>query len=399
MKRIFTIVGVIGACFILMIYYTGQAFGEETVGKTIKVGGIFDITGPTNAMGAPFADGAKAYFSYVNKKGGIKGMHVDFIGVDYQYNIQKSTSAFSMLTEKENILGLLGWGSVDMPLIIQKAVPIKLPVISAAARGQAVIGKFNPCVFAIAGSYSDEGLTVLAWLKDDAKKRGIDRPKVGMLYSEPNRETAGPIKEGCAKHGVDLAVAEFFSERSITVSAPMARIKEAGCEYVWSYATLSPTCLVFKEAHKIDFHPQFLGTFFTASETLFKLAADTPGKFVTTSPVAFMNQTDVRGIKNILDFTGNPNLPSTFVIGWVGSMVLAKGIEKANITEKMSIAEAKNAILGALETFRNEDMEGITAPMTFKKNDHIGTKGFKLFRADWSKGRFVEIPGDFKPLD
>lgn len=95
----------------LLVIATGQTWGQDTVGKTIKLGGIFDISGPTNPIGAPFAKGATAYFDYLNKKGGIKGQPVDLITIDYEYNIQKSMSGFSRLTTKENILGLLGWGS------------------------------------------------------------------------------------------------------------------------------------------------------------------------------------------------------------------------------------------------------------------------------------------------
>lgn len=386
-------------CLSLLVIGADQTWGQDTVGKTIKVGGIFDISGPTNAIGAPFAKGAATYFDYVNKRGGIKGSVVDFISIDYQYNIHMSTSAFSRLTTKENILGLLGWGSVDMPLLISKAAEIKLPVIAAAARGDAVIGKFNPSTFAIADTYSKELLTSLDWVRMDCKKRGIVRPKMALLFSEPGRESVEPVTKACEKLGFDLRVSEFFSEKSISASAQMARVKMAECQYVLTLVTLAPINIFLKEAHKIDYHPQFFGTFFAGNDALFKMAAENPGKLIVASPVAFMYQTDIPGIKKIRDFTGEPNLLSQFVAGWVGSMVLAKGIERANLKPEMSVEKAREAIRDALETFRNEDMEGLTKPMTFTKTYHIGTKGFKLYATDWNNKSFTMIPGDFQPVE
>jgi hypothetical protein len=80
-------------------------------------------------------------------------------------------------------------------------------------------------------------------------------------------------------------------------------------------------------------------------------------------------------------------------------MVLTKGIEKADIKPEMSVAKARQAIVDALETFRGEEMEGLTKPMTFTKTDHIGTKGFKLYEVDWDNKTFKIIPGEFRPVE
>jgi len=386
------------AFFTLAICGPGETLAGSAVGEPLKVGGIFDMTGPTSPIGVPFANGAAEYFSYVNKQGGINGQKIELISIDYAYDIQKSASAYSRLTDKENILGLLGWGSVDMPLIMKKAVQINLPIIAAASRGDAVVGKFNPCVFSIAGTYSQELITGLSWLKMDSKKRGISRPKLGLLYSEPGRESVKAVARACEKLGIDLVSKEFVSERSIGAASHIARVKRAGCEYIWTLMTLRPLNVIFKEAQKIDYDPQFFGTFFCANEALFKMAAKHPHKLIIASPVAFINQPNVPGIKIIREFTGKSDLLSQFIAGWVGSMVLAKGIEKGGVNSGMSVSEARKAIIDGLEKLRNDNMDGLTAPMTFTKTDHIGTKGFRLYRADWKLGEFIEVQGDFRPV-
>ncbi|MBW1613563.1 MAG: ABC transporter substrate-binding protein [Deltaproteobacteria bacterium] len=374
-----------------LVISVNQAFGEPKVTSANAVGGIFDITGPTNSIGAPFAEGAKKFFAYVNKHGGINGLEVNLISIDYQYDPQKSMSAFSRLTSKENILGLLGWGSVDMPLVKPKAAEINLPVISAAARGQAVIGEFNPVVFSIADTYAEEWIKELFWINRDSLKRGIGIPKVAIFYSEPGREGAKPVLKKCKELGFQVPVYEFFSEKSMSASSHIARAKKHQCDYVMALCTLSPLTVLLKDAYRANYKPQFFGDFFCASQLLFTLAGKTPGKVIVTSPVALMDQTDVPGIKTIIDFTKSADHLNQFVAGWVGGMVLTRGIEKANIKQGMTISNARKSIVNALNSFKNESFSGLTLPMSFSNTDHIGTKDFRMYVANWDKNAFERI--------
>ena len=42
--------------------------------RTVVVGGLFDITGGTGDVGTPYAEGEKAYFEYLEMKGGLKDL-------------------------------------------------------------------------------------------------------------------------------------------------------------------------------------------------------------------------------------------------------------------------------------------------------------------------------------
>ncbi|MBW2117561.1 MAG: ABC transporter substrate-binding protein, partial [Deltaproteobacteria bacterium] len=346
--------GIVVICFVaLLLLSPNTVLGEEKIGESINVGGIFDISGPTNQIGAPFADGAVAYFEYLKKtQGNIKGIAVNLLTIDYQYNPQKSMAALSRLTTKENILGLLAWGSVDAPLIIPKAEEISLAVVSAAARGRNVIGKFSPVVFAIAPTYTDEWVEELFLVNRDVLKRKIFDPKIAIVYNEPGRPGSKPVLQRSKMLGYEVPVFEFLSSKSMSASAIVSRAKEAGCQYVMSLTTLGPLTVLMKDAQRIDYHPIFFGDFFCASQLLFELCAGAPQKTFVTSPVALMDETDNPGIKKIIEFTGNPKLLNQFVAGWVGAMVLAEGIEKSNINPDMTISEARKAIVAGLESFK-----------------------------------------------
>ncbi|GGK24139.1 hypothetical protein GCM10010965_16130 [Caldalkalibacillus thermarum] len=59
-------------------------------GEVVRIGGIFDITGATGDVGEPYAQGAKAYFEYVNEQGGLDGKEVKLYDIDYAYEVPQA---------------------------------------------------------------------------------------------------------------------------------------------------------------------------------------------------------------------------------------------------------------------------------------------------------------------
>ncbi|MBE0557601.1 MAG: ABC transporter substrate-binding protein, partial [Proteobacteria bacterium] len=55
--------------------FSGVGFAQQT----IKIGGIFDLTGATGDVGAPYAVAARDYINYVNKQGGVNGKKIELI--------------------------------------------------------------------------------------------------------------------------------------------------------------------------------------------------------------------------------------------------------------------------------------------------------------------------------
>ncbi len=398
-----TRLGPIVACLVFFVSLApcSNVSSQEKVGDPIEIGGLFDITGPTNTIGAPFARGAKDYFSFINGKGGIGGKKIDLISIDYQYNAQQSVAGLTRLTTTQRIVGLIGWGSVDLPLLKPKVNELLLPTISAAARGQDVIGEFAPAIFAIAGTYADEILTLMTWAQADAKTRGVAKPKAALLFTEPGRADHAKLKELQAfeKMGFDLVAEEFISVKAVSAASQMARIKSLNPDYVMGLLTVEPASLVLKEAKQLGMDVTCCFNFFSANEVLLQIVGDAAKRLIVSSPVVYYNETDVAGIKIMHELTKEKYLPVQYVAGWVGAMVLAEGIKRANLNPQMPLENARKAILQSIETFKNVEMDGLTIPMTFTSKNHIGTSGFKLYKTDIDKKVFVPLPGRYDVPD
>ena len=147
MKRFLSVV--VFAVFLL----SGVGFAQQT----IKIGGIFDLTGGTGDVGAPYAVGAKDYINYVNKHGGVNGKKIELIDTDYAYKIPQAVSAYKDQVSK-GVIAILGWGTGDTEAMAPMIANDKIPYISASYSEHLVFDK-TPYNFIGATTYSDQAQT------------------------------------------------------------------------------------------------------------------------------------------------------------------------------------------------------------------------------------------------
>lgn len=110
---------------------TSESPKETEVKGTIKIGGLFDLTGGTGDVGTPYAEGEQAYFDYISSKGNINGYTLELIGEDYAYKIPEATKLYQKYKSKDQVAAILGWGTGDTEALRQLVAADKLPFISA----------------------------------------------------------------------------------------------------------------------------------------------------------------------------------------------------------------------------------------------------------------------------
>ncbi|MFZ4438760.1 MAG: ABC transporter substrate-binding protein, partial [Syntrophales bacterium] len=98
--------------FLLVVLSVFLLNGVGFAQQTIKIGGIFDITGGTGDVGTPYAEAARDYLNYVNKQGGVNGKKIELIDTDYSYKIPQAVSAYKDQVSK-GVIAILGWGTGD----------------------------------------------------------------------------------------------------------------------------------------------------------------------------------------------------------------------------------------------------------------------------------------------
>ncbi|HEX5767153.1 MAG TPA: ABC transporter substrate-binding protein [Burkholderiales bacterium] len=136
----------------------GAAHGDDGVyPDRIVLGQAAVFTGPAAQLGIQMRNGIKAYFDYVNAKGGVHGRRLDLVTEDDRYEQAVAPSASKKLIEEHRVFALLGYvgtptGVAHLPVVTQA----KVPLVGMFTGAEVLRAPFNRYVFHVRASYYDE---------------------------------------------------------------------------------------------------------------------------------------------------------------------------------------------------------------------------------------------------
>ena len=123
----------------------------------IVLGQAAVFTGPAAQLGIQMRNGIKAYFDYVNEKGGVHGRKLELVTEDDRYEPAVAPGATKKLIEEHKVFALLGYvgtptGVAHLPVVTQA----KVPLVGMFTGAEVLRVPFNRYVFHVRASYYDE---------------------------------------------------------------------------------------------------------------------------------------------------------------------------------------------------------------------------------------------------
>ena len=357
--------------------------------EKIRIGGIVDLTGPTNVIGVPFADGAADYFDKINKEGGVNGRMIDYFPIDYQYKLPQAMAAYKRLVSQQNVIAVVGWGTGDckarIPLINRDKV--------CQFTGSFALDQTYPYTaynFTHMISYMHQVIGMLQYAKDHPKEKGR-KVRVAFVYSdaEYGRAPIRNIKKRnlVEKMGLELVDDEIISQRATEAVSQALTLKKAKPDYTVVILTSKPASVFLKDAKKVGVDTTFMGFSFLGDYGLLKLLGDVAKGLMVATPCSYGHENNVPGIQKIWDYNKkyHPDrkvIELQYVYGWLYGMVIEEGLKRAgdNITGE--------GLKNALETITDFETGGIAPPLSFSSKDHRGSYKLKLSIAKPGKGSF-----------
>ncbi|MFI0354614.1 ABC transporter substrate-binding protein [Actinomadura sp. 9N407] len=196
---------------------SGECKGQQTTGitdKTLKLGGIYPLSGPASAYGA-IPKGIKAYFDYVNaEQNGIGGRKVEFVVRDDGYQPPKAVEEARRLVEQEQVFALFqSLGTPSTTATWDYTNQRKVPQIFVAT-GASKFGSDakHPWTIGWQPNYISEARVYAQYLKDEKPEA-----KVAVLFQNDDfgKDLLGGFKK--AIEGTKITIAQ---EESYEVSDP-----------------------------------------------------------------------------------------------------------------------------------------------------------------------------------
>ncbi|MBX2803470.1 MAG: ABC transporter substrate-binding protein [Myxococcales bacterium] len=359
----------------------------------ILIGAIFDLTGATSDVGTMYADGLKDYVSWRNDQGGVQGRPLELLSADYAYKVDRAEQLYTRFVSQGAVV-FQGWGTGDTEALRGRIASDKVPFMSASYSTGLLDMEEAPYNFLVGTTYSDQAIIgVRHCLEDYLAKGGQGKAKVAILHHD-SPFGKSPLAEAQAfadANGVELTTMAM-SKGATDYVAELARLKADGVTHVVIHNTAGPASVLVKDAKTQGMDLTFVGLVWVADEIFLKLAGEAAEGVVGAIPFAIPTE-ELPGSKDAREYLASQggSLQEKglhYTQGWWTMGVMLEGVDRA-IQANPEAELSGEAIRSALETLKDYDTGGITAPITFTAESHRGNDALRLHKV--VHGKWVAI--------
>ena len=357
----------------------------------IKVGAAINLTGPASTWGQYHAKGTQDYLRYVNEvKGGIGGRTVDLILVDTGYKVPEAVAAVKKFAIQDKVDMILTWGAGEGLAAKPLVQGYKIPTINYSTSWE-LLEKPLDYMYLPFGSYRLDCAAVLEYIKSIHK--GKEAPKVGLLtYNNAyGRSIHKPSQEYAKANGINIVSIEEFPPKTVDLTTELLRLKKNGAEYVFMQMLPATIVTTFKSADRIQYSPQFFGTWTSTDPDFFKLGKGLIRDRLKMQFPGGLPGDKGAGIDTLKELWKRYKTVTRFDAAYWEGVVVGMIVERAALRAHQKHGKVdRETINRVMESFTNEDFGGIVPPVTYTKTSHEAS-----FR-----GRIVQVreDGSFKPL-
>lgn len=222
----------------------GSATTAARRSEPVKLGAIFDLSGPTSQVGTANQEVVQNYLKKVNDGGGINGSQVELKVEDGKSDQTAAVQAARRLVEQEKVVAIIGPNSSSSALAVKDYVNgRKVPMIASAGAGQ-ITTPILPYIFKMPEDDVVTAQVQLAFMK----KQGLER--VAWLGTTSGFGQSGlkAYETEAPKNGIQLVAKETYNETDKDMSAQLTRIRGLNPQAVLIYGIPPATAIAQKNA-------------------------------------------------------------------------------------------------------------------------------------------------------
>ena len=335
----------------------------------VKVGAAINLTGPASTWGQYHAKGTQDYLRYVNEvKGGVGGRTVDLILVDTGYKVPEAVAAVKKFAIQDRVDMILTWGAGEGLAAKPLVQGYKIPTINYSTSWE-LLEKPVDYMYLPFGSYRLDCAAILEYIKSIHK--GSDPPKVGLLtYNNAyGRSIHKPSQEYAKANGINIVSIEEFPPRTVDLTTELLRLKKNGAEYVFMQMLPATIVTTFKSADRIQYSPQFFGTWTSTDPDFFKLGKGLIRDRLKMQFPGGLPGDKGAGVETLKELWKRYKTVTRFDTAYWEGVVVGMIVERAALRAQQKHGKVdRDTINRAMETFANEDFGGILPPVTYTKD-------------------------------
>lgn len=307
---------------------------------TIKLGGVFPLTGDVPSIGSAMDNGAKLAIKEINAAGGVLDKKLELVSEDDQNQAATAPNAITKLITKDKVAAVVGtYASKCSIPMAAVAKDLKTVMITPVSTNEKVTTEGGEYVFRACFIDPLQGKVGAQFAIENLKAK-----KVAMLYDVGNDYCVGISKEfkkNFEAAGGDVVYEKTYNAGESDFKAFLTEIKELNVDVIYLPDNYSTVGLIAKQAREIGIKASFLGSDSWGDLGVVKVGGDAVEGAYFTDHLSL--KSDNAAIKKFVEnYTKEYNVePSTFaVLSYDSVYIVAEAIKKAGSTDEAAIKDA-----------------------------------------------------------
>lgn len=378
---------------------TGCLGGGGGSGDTVRVPGLYDISGPTSDVGRPTAIGSRDTVKYINEQD-VLPREIDHPWNDYAYDVPQAKQYYDEYTSDAMPPAIIGWGTADTEALSGQVAQDKIVYVSASYSAN-LLTEEAPYNFFGNLDYTSQARAHLKWIADNDSGA-----KVAFIFS--NTAFGKSPVEGGKQYAEELGL-NVGEDINLPLTANSAKTqlrkaKNGNIDYLIHQNTSAPMQVLLSD--RPDVYPEVTvcGLTYTVDELRVQQSPDVfEGARYVNAFRTFQGALDEGSDgANLIEANyeregrskANPEVANlNYVRGCIHTLLVAKGIQNA-IDMDLDPTKGEDVRQGMFE-INGDDMWGLAQPFNYKEGDRRPTMTGRLFEVSDGTLEFdttVELP-------
>jgi len=360
---------------------SGYAQSPGVTANSIVLGESAAFSGPAAQLGIQMNLGAKAYFDYVNAKGGIFGRKIQLKTRDDKYEGTLCAENTKKFIEEDKIFALFGY--VGTPTGVM-AVPIlteaRVPLVGMFTGAEAFRNPVNRYIFNVRASYFDETEKIVEQLVSTGIKN------IAVFYQNDAYGQAGlkGMELAMARRNMKITTTATVERNTVKVEDAVKKINAVQPDAVVMVSAYTSIAEFVRQMKKTGSAAQFHNVSFVGSKALADALGPEGNGVIISQVVPFPWSQSIGIVKEyqqMLAASGNKDFNFSSLEGFISAKVMVEGLKRAG----KDLTREK--LVNALESMSNVDLGGFV--VNFNAGSHSGSRYVDLTMIGQG-GRFIK---------
>ncbi len=354
----------------MLIGCSAFVFAEEGVtDSTIVIGQTVGITGQIAGPVKEMMAGANAYFSAINKAGGVHGRKIELRSLDDKFDPALAAANAEALIKKEHVLALFqSRGTPHTEAILPLLAANKLPLIAPSTGAMVFHQPVSPYIFNVRAKYQDE----VAKAIEQFSTVGIKKIALVHVDDTFGKDGLAGFEKALAKQKLTAVSINRFDRVKPDLDGLVNVLIKSDPQAVVIVGSASTTADIIRKIRAQSASTQLMTLSNNASQS-FVDALGSAGHGVMMSQImpAANSLSTVLGKEFKLMAAANGVNPSYAAMeGFVGAKVLVEGLKRSG--RNLS----REGLIRAMESMHKVDLGGLM--VNYGVQDHSGSDFVEL---------------------